>query len=63
MFEVADQYFVSCSAAFALGLCVVFAWDDRRRWRTALVGTSVTIFLIWQMALLLSVVFGYRKPT
>ncbi len=57
------RYFVSCSAAFALGLCVVFTWAAARRLRTTLVATVVTICLLWQVGLLASTNFGYRKPT
>ena len=57
------RYFLSCSAALALGLCVVFTWAGRRRWRTALVGTITAVFLVWQVGLFVSVILGYRKPT
>ena len=57
------RYFVSSSVAFALGLCVVFTWAGRRRWRTVLVGTLVTASLLFQVGLLTATSLGYRKPT
>jgi hypothetical protein len=57
------RYFVSCSIAFALGLCVVFTWAARRRGRIVAVGVLAMLSVSWQVWLLMSVNFSYRKAT
>ncbi|MFQ5592039.1 MAG: hypothetical protein ACE5HE_12805 [Phycisphaerae bacterium] len=57
------RYFMSSSAAFALGLCVVLSWATRRPWRTAVVGTLVAVLVLWQVGLFVATDRGYREPT
>ncbi len=57
-----NRYTISWSAAFALGLCVVFAWASKTKWRLRSMATLATGLIVAQITLFAFVNFGVLKP-